>query len=364
MEEHKAKYEEIIDWIKEKLANKELEDGSRLASENELTVLFRVSRQTVRHAFSVLENQGLVERRKGSGTYIKIPRADERKHTKTMRVGVVTTYINEYIFAPIIREVEKVLSKSGYDMQLSFTNNSVEKERLILKSLNKNMTVDGIIAEPTRSGLPNPNLKLYQEIIDSGVPVIFLNSFYPDIDAPHISMNDKMAGKIVTEHLLQCGHRKIGGIFKSDDGQGHCRYAGYMEALMEADLKVKSERIAWIDTEGLRSYKEYFSWVLKRLADCTACVCYNDEVANMLVSMCLEQGIRIPDDLSVVGIDNSDLASYCEVSLTSAENPVKDLGRIAAQGILNLINGHSNQESIELNPSIIIRNSVKIIDSL
>lgn len=362
MEENKAKYEEIVDWIKEKIANKDLEDGSRLASENELTAIFRVSRQTVRHAFSVLENQGLVERRRGSGTFIKVPRSEQRE--KTMRIAVVTTYVNEYIFSPIIQEVETVLSKSGYDMQLSFTNNSVEKERLILKGFIKNMTVDGIIAEPTKSGLPNPNLSLYREIMDSGVPVIFINCYYRDLDAPHVSMNDKMAGKMVTEHLLQCGHRNIGGIFKSDDGQGHRRYAGYMEALMEADLKVKGERIAWIDTEGLRSSNGYFDWVLKRMAGCTACVCYNDEVANKLVAMCLEQGIRIPDDLSIIGIDNSDLAIYCEVPLTSAEYPIKDMGRIAAQGIVNMISSHSTQESIELNPAIIIRNSVKIINSI
>jgi len=364
MAERKAKYEEIVDWIQSKLDNKELEDGSKLASENELTAIFRVSRQTVRHAISVLENRGLVERRRGSGTFIRISQAEERKHTRTMRVAVVTTYVNEYIFSPIIREVEKVLSKSGYDMQVSFTNNAVEKERLILKGFIKNTTVDGIIAEPTKSGLPNPNLSLYREIMDSGVPVIFLNSFYRELDAPHVSMNDKMAGKIVTEHLLQCGHRKIGGIFKSDDGQGHSRYAGYMEALMEADLKVKGERIAWIDTEGLRGSDEYFSWVLKRLAGCTACVCYNDEVANKLVAMCLEQGIRVPEDLSVIGIDNSDLANFCEVPLTSAENPIKDLGRIAAMGIIDLISGHSIQESMELDPAIVIRNSVKIIDSI
>jgi len=364
MAEHKAKYEEIVDWVEDRLHKKELADGSRLESENELTAIFRVSRQTVRHAISVLENKGLVERRRGSGTFIRIPRKEEKTHTKTMRVAVVTTYVNEYIFSPIIQEVEKILSKSDYDMQVSLTNNSIEKERLILTSFLKNMTVDGIIAEPTKSGLPNPNLPLYREIMDRGIPIIFLNSFYRELHAPHVSMNDKMAGKIVTEHLLQCGHRKIAGIFKSDDGQGHSRYAGYVEALMEAEIKVKGERIAWIDTEGLRSTPDYFEWVLKRLADCTACVCYNDEVANKLVAICLEQGIKIPDDLSVVGIDNSELSTFCEVPLTSAENPIKDLGRIAALGILELIHGHSVQEKMELDPKIVMRSSVKIIDSI
>lgn len=276
----------------------------------------------------------------------------------------MTTFVNEYIFSPILQQAEKMLSNSGYTMQISFTNNSIEKERFILKNHLKDMTVDGIIAEPTKSGLPNPNIQLYKDIMEQGIPVLFINSFYEELDAPHVSMNDELAGRIATEHLLQCGHRKIAGIFKADDGQGHHRYSGYLKALMEADIKVRGEHIAWIDTVGLRGPAEEFDWVLKRLTDCTACVCYNDEVANKLVGLCLEQGIKIPEDLSVIGIDNSELATYCEVPLTSVENPIEDLGRIAALEIMEMVNGHSVQKSIELDPKIVIRNSVKIIDSM
>jgi len=364
MEEQKSKYEEIVNWVQARLDCGELDQGDRLESENELTAIFGVSRQTVRHAISVLDNRGMVDRRRGSGTYIKIPEKQERKITKTKRIGIVTTYVNEYIFLPIIQEMERVLSKSGYNMQVSFTNNSIEKERLILKSLLKDMAVDGIITEPARSGLPNPNLPLYRAIMDLGVPVIFLNSFYKELPAPYVGLDDKAAGKIAAEHLLQCGHRKIGGIFKADDGQGHERYAGYVEALMEAEVKVKGERIAWIDTEGLRSPVEDFHWVLKRLTDCTACVCYNDEVAKKLINICLEQGISIPEDLSVVGIDNSDLGIFCEVPFTSVENPVNDLGRTAALKMMELLNGHAVEHSMTLKPKVIMRNSVRMIDNM
>lgn len=358
----KAKYEEITDWIRARLNSGELKAGSRLESENQLVSIFSVSRQTVRHAISVLEHQGILERRRGSGTYIRLSSKKRTSNSyKTMRVAVMTTYVNEYIFSPIIEEMEKVLSEAEYSMQISFTNNSVEKERFILKGLLEHAEIDGVIAEPTKSALPNPNLDLYKRFKMLGIPVLFLNSYYEELDFPHISMNDKIAGKMATEHLLQCGHRKIAGIFKADDGQGKIRYSGYVEALMEADIRIKEKRIVWIDTEELRGTKEEFYRVLNRLEDCTACVCYNDEVANKLVGICLEQGLQIPGDISVVGIDNSNLAVYCEVPLTSMENPIRDLGRLAAVHIMKLINKESMGESLELEPKPVVRNSVRII---
>lgn len=364
MAEQKAKYEEIVDWVQGKIRKKELLEGFRLESENELTKIFGVSRQTVRHAISILENRGLVERRRGSGTFITIPNTKEENREKTMRVAVVTTYVNEYIFSPIMQEIEKVLSKAGYDMQVAFTNNSIEKEGFIFKSLLKNINVDGIIVEATKSALPNPNEAIYSKIMDQGIPIVFINSYYKNIDAPHVSMNDKLASKLATEHLLQCGHQKIGGIFKADDGQGPLRYEGYVEALQQAEIKVKGERIAWIDTEGLRNKKDYFPWILQRLKDCTACVCYNDEVANILVSQCLEHGIRVPEDFSIIGIDDSELAKFCEVPLTSVKNPIHKLGQVAGKSIIELIEGNEIEKVIELDPEVVIRNSVRIINTI
>lgn len=153
--------------------------------------------------------------------------------------------------------------------------------------------------------------------------MLFINSFYPQLDAPHVSLNDKMTGKLVTNYLLQCGHRDIAAIFKGDDGQGHERYAGYLEALMEANVRIRDKRVVWIDTEILSDFKRCENWIVDRMEGCTACVCYNDDVASKFLSVCKKKGIKVPDDLSVISIDNSDIAGFCEVPLTSAENPVR-----------------------------------------
>jgi GntR family transcriptional regulator of arabinose operon len=362
MAEEKSKYEEIAGLITREIEQGKFLTGDKIYSENEMAGMFGVSRQTARHAVYVLEQKGLVKRRRGSGTYVK-NRENSREDdaARSMRIAVMTTYVDEYIFPNMLKEMENRLSGAGYSLQISFTHNTVEKERMILKGFLKKGSVDGIIAEPIKSGLPNPNLDIYRELQRRKIPLLFLDSYYPELSAVHISMDDYLAGKMVTEHLLQCGHRKIAAVFKSDDGQGHKRYAGYMDALMQWDIKVKSERIAWIDTCELKEMKMDSSRYLRRLKGCTACVCYNDEVANQLVGILKEAGMKIPQDFSIVGIDNSELAGRCEIPLTSAQNPVKELAGIAAVKMLELLAGLKDENSIELKPRMIIRKSVRIL---
>ena len=367
MDEPVAKYKEICLWVKRRLDSGELRPGDKVESEYRLCEQFKVSRQTVRHAIAVLEEEGIVKRYRGSGTYISEGQQAAPQREKTMQIAVMTTFVQEYIFSAIIRELEAQFSGTEYSLQIFVTNNSVEKERLILKNiLNKN-TVDGLIAETTKSGLPNPNLDIYRRIMEQGVPVLFINSYYPRLDAPHVSLDDKMAGKLVTNYLLQCGHRNIAAVFKGDDGQGHQRYAGYLEALMESNVKINDRWVVWVDTDMvtdlLSDTGQGAGWLCRRLKGCTACVCYNDEVASKLLAVCKENEISVPDDLSLISIDNSDLASYSEVPLTSANNPIRDMARIAALQMLDMIGGDKKPESTELEAQIVVRDSVAVLEA-
>lgn len=363
MGESIAKYKEICLWIKKRLENGELNPGDKIESEYQLCGQFHVSRQTVRHAIAVLEEEGIVQRYRGSGTYISDSDKVVPQKERTMQIAVMTTFVQEYIFSSIIRELETQFTNAEYSLQVSFTNNSVEKERLILKNILSKNTVDGLIAETTKSGLPNPNLDIYRQIMERGIPVLFINSYYPELDAPHVSLNDKTAGKLVTNYLLQCGHQNIAPIFKSDDGQGHQRYAGYLEALLEANVKINDKWIVWIDTEVLSDFERNAEYFFDRFLDCTACVCYNDEVAGKFLSVCRQYGRKVPDDMSVISIDNSDIADHCDIPLTSADNPIRNMARIAALQMLDMINGNEVPKSTELEAEIITRESVALLNT-
>lgn len=208
------------------------------------------------------------------------------------------------------------------------------------------------------SGLPNPNLEHYRRLQKMGIPILFFNSFYPELDIPYVCMNDVEAGRTAAEYLIRQGHTRIAGIFKSDDGQGRCRYKGYVKALHAAKLPVDERRICWIDTLDQYSLSKSTQRVLDRLAGCTACVCYNDEVAHTLTGLCERAGIRIPEELSVVSIDNSELAQLNAVSLTSVAHPMEQMGKKVAENLLRLTENPKYSATYEFMPKLVVRESV------
>lgn len=356
--EAKPKYIEIHEWIKKQIISGELKPGERMYSENELMEMFSVSRQTVRHAISRLEFEEFVVRKRGSGTYIR-EKKEQEKRVNSMQIAVVTTYIDEYIFPGIIREIERTVSKEGYGIQFASTHNSIESEREVLRRLLRENTVDGIVVEATKSALPNPNLPLYRQILERNIPLVFINSYYPEIQAPHVSMNDRMAGKMAAQYLIRKGHRKIGAIFKCDDGQGYLRYAGFVEAMMEARIPIREGQVIWISTEDGRRMRQEEDRYLGRLEDNTAYVCYNDKVAMEFIEILEKHQIRVPDNISVVGIDNAEISLHHGTALTTVQNPLQSLGELTATVMLKMIHGIPVEKDYELMPTMVERMSVK-----
>lgn len=357
MGKSQSKYMELVNFIKEQIESERFLPGQKIYSENVLKDMFHVSRQTVRHAISVLVEQGVLISVRGSGTYIN----DKRRANleSRTRISVVTTYVDGYIFPRTIKGIENILFENGYSVQIAFTNNQNSRERTILQDILSRDEVAGVIMETTKSGIPNPNLHLYMELQKRGIPVLFINSSYPLLPIPHVSLNDKMAGNIITGHMLEMGHRNIGGIFKLDDGQGHMRYAGYLEALQDAGVEALDTRIIWIDTENIKCLYKIKDQILHRLKGCTAVVCYNDQIAFELIEIAKKEGIRVPGDLSVAAVDDSELAVLGEVAFTSVPHPMDRLGEKAAENLLKMIADPSFDATYEFDAEIVCRDSVK-----
>lgn len=357
MDKARPKYLELVEWINGQIQDKKLAAGQKMYSENELKEMFGVSRQTVRHAISVLEQDGIIRRVQGSGTYINDNRLANL--AKRMRVSVVTTYVDGYIFPRTIQGIESVLLEMGYSVQIAFTNNQNGRERTILEDIISRDEVAGIIMETTKSGIPNPNLHLYQEIRKRRIPILFINSYYPQLKIPHVSINDRMAGWKMTRYMISRGHKRIGGIFKLDDGQGRLRYSGYIDAMLDAGLEVDDGRILWVDTEDVKHLEKLTEKILDRFKDCTGVFCYNDEVAFGLLDVFKKAGIKVPADISVVGVDDSELAVLGEVGITSAPHPMERLGQKAAQNLLRMIKDPYFDANYEFDVDIVQRESVR-----
>lgn len=353
------KYLAIVDWVKNYIAEEKLGPNDRFLTEKQLCTIHNVSRQTVRQALMMLESENVICRVRGSGTFVSGRNTPQTSAQAKKSIGVISTYFSDYIFPHIVTGIESVLNDAGYSMQLAITHNQVFEETQALETMLSH-GVAGLIVEPSKSALPNPNAALYTELKRRDLPLVFFNAKYPWADFPCATMDDEAAGRIVTDHLIECGHRSIAGLFALDDIQGHKRYSGYMKSCLEHNITGWENNVFWFSTSDRSSMFRFAKGKLLDLLDSvTAVVCYNDKLAISLLQMCREKGIKVPEDLSVVGIDDSRYASICDVPLTTVHHPHSKLGEAAAEMLLGIIDRRAPfPEDRIFVPELIVRSSV------
>ena len=339
------KYQSIADSLRQ-----EIESGQYdrlLPTEQLLCQRFQISRQTVRRALSMLEDEGLITRRQGSGSHLR-----ERTEPETVlncTIAVVTTYISDYIFPSILRGMEAVLTANSSAPLLFATQNQIATERKTLQTLLTMRDLDGVLVEGSKTALPNPNLDLYRKLIDRGVRLVFFNGTYPELAAiPSVLADNYGGGKLLVEHLNRKGHQNIAGIFKNDDMQGTLRYAGYAETLRNLGLPLEDSRISWYNTETRKSFysEAYLDAVLEGFQGCSAIVCYNDEVAIRVVSHLKKRGVAVPEEMAVVSFDDSQYSELAPVRITSLSHGSRNLGELAANLMLRLLRGEACQSQV------------------
>ena len=330
--------------------------STKFPSEAELSARYGYSRQTVRKALDLLEQEGSIVRIRGSGTYLS---ADGRG--RAGKVAVITAYTEEYLYPQLLRDIGAELSRGGYEMQRFGSGNRILREREILRQLIQNPP-EGILLEGAKTALPSPNLDLLRQLDRKGIPVIYLHAPLPVPENAAYVLDDNEGGaRMLVRHLLDRGHQRIAGIFKSDDRQGIERYRGYLAELLEAGQTVPEESILWYDTEDRDrlmngQYNRLDRFVHFRLDGCTAVVCYNDEIAYALIRTLLASGIRVPEDCAVVSFDNSHYCSLSPVSITSLAHERHQMGTTAARMLIRLMRGN-NARGVRLPWTLRARNS-------
>lgn len=355
-----AKYSKLVAYLKDEILMGRIRAGDPIPSENTLAEMFTLSRHTVRKAISILVNEGYLQSEHGRGTYC-LDRSKTRNASRN--IGVVTTYISEYIFPKVIAGIDSVLSDSGYSIILMNTNNTTDKEASCLEAvLDKH--VEGLILEPTKSALLTDNIKYFEALDEHRVPYVLIHGIHQQLEGKSCVLLDDAEGmRLVVEYLAKLGHKKIIGIFKADDIQGISRHKGYAKALAEAGLPYDPENVIWFHTDD-RNMKPYHDLLLmyreKRPMDAIAC--YNDQVAFRVYEWLSSQGIRVPEDISLTGFDDSFFSASCPVRITSVSHPKEKLGEAAAEVLLKLISDPDYlQNPIRriFKPELIIKESCK-----
>jgi GntR family transcriptional regulator of arabinose operon len=352
------KYKILADQIRKDIITGKYLAGEKMKSENELVKEYGYSRQTVRQALDILERSDLVTRRRGSGTYVK---DFHEKAEKTYNIGIITTYITDYIFPYIISGIEKVLTPKGYHMLLSITKNRVEDESNVLNSLMEKK-IDGLLVEATKSALPNPNLDIYRKMKAMGVPIVFFNSYYPDLnDFVKVATDDRQAGYDITSYLISRGAKKIGGAFKSDDIQGHMRYFGYSQAMMDRRIGFSDDDIYWYTTneENRFGSPELHNYLANLFRNCDGIICFNEKIALEIENVLEEKGILIPSQMMIGSFDDSKLSELAKVKITTMAHPKEEEGSIAAQKLLNIIETGCEETTEMLPMTLVVKQSTK-----
>ncbi|REE55327.1 GntR family transcriptional regulator [Paenibacillus taihuensis] len=346
---------EITDWIDQG----KLQPDEQMPSENEIAEQFGMSRQTVRQALGELEQEGRLYRMQGKGTFVAKPKEEQVVEART--IGLVTTYISDYIFPHIVRGAEATVRAKGYSLLLSSTDNDKSKERESLSMLTS-QPLSGLIIEPTKSAEGNPNLAYFLALSNKRIPYVMINARYPEISCPSLVIDDEAGGYIAAEHLLQLGHRHIAGFFKTDDLQGVLRLKGFMRAHQQQSTELQPDFVVPYRTEEKAGRAiEIAEELLARPEGKrpTALVCYNDELALRLLEVIRKAGLSVPQDVSIVGFDDSWLATATEVKLTTMAHPKMAMGEDAAQMLFELIEsgGSPVPDSKVYTPELVVRES-------
>lgn len=356
----KAKYFVLMEWIKEEILKGNLSPGQKLMSENEMAETFKVSRHTVRKALSILEQEGYITAVHGKGTFCSnIPKS--RRNSKN--IGVIITYLSDYIFPMVIKGIDHVFTSNGYSILLKNTGNSRKREAESLEEMLKK-NIDGLIIEPSKSQIYCRHSNLYRKLEEYKLPYVFIQGCYPKMkDKPHILMDDCLGGYLATRHLLEQGHLYIAGIFKADDHQGTERHKGYVKALQKSGILYEPDLVIWFHTED-RGVKpsEAVTMMLESNIRIDGIVCYNDQIALEVIHAIEATKRNVPEDISVTGYDDSVIARNSIPKLTTIAHPQEKLGEAAACLLLEKMNGISDEESkVEriLQPKLIVRDSTR-----
>ena len=278
------KYKWLVEQLREIISDSIQNGINKLPTEQELTVRYRVSRQTVRAALAVLEDEREIRRIKGSGAYITGLSSLEDRNI----VGILIPDEQQYEYPALINDIRVTLAAEGFSCKVYPTNSHVDQERQILQFLLKS-PLRALIVEPVKSALPSPNTELYKKLIQKGTSILFLGCAYPQLSQIPVIYEDNLYGAgLLVQSLVEKGHSSIAGIFQMDDQRGHERYQGFLDAMQNQGLTVPDRNICWYTTQELDDFRQsrdisFLKKFLERITpDYTAFICEDDFIAWLL----------------------------------------------------------------------------------
>jgi len=286
--------------------------------------------------------------------YYPNPIAQKLTQKKTFNIGVVVPeFVNEY-YAEVIRGVQDILIEIGYQILIMQSDNKPERELKNVKTLVQKR-MDGLIICPS---VKCKNMDYYLNEINKGYPIVFLNRIEQNYPANKVLFNNTIWSFFATEHLIYQGYKKIYHLSGNNNlGITKDRTQGFVKAMEKHHFSKDDYKV--VET-GILS-KEAKATVQK-LIDTNdlpeAFMCVNDLVALSTISVLIQNQIKVPDDIGVMGFTETKIADLVSPKLSSVKQPTFEMGKAAAEMLMKLINNEEiASDTIILNGSLNIRES-------
>lgn len=259
--------------------------------------------------------------------------ASNLRNKKSNTIGIVVPLINRHFFSSVISGVEDVAYKSGYNVVISQSNDNADKEINIVHSMFLNR-VDGLIISIAMQTSNYDHLKLFRK---KNIPLVFFDRAVPEMETDKIMVDDRAGGFKVTQHLIDQGYQRIAHVGGPQNLLIYqLRLKGYADALEKNGVAYDPSLVltsTLTSDEGIVAVKKLMS--LPQPPD--AIFCANDTIALSAMIYLRDNGVRIPQEMGIVGFSNEPSSKVVSPPITTIVQPGFEMGQKAAELIIRQI---------------------------
>ncbi|HAS3637056.1 TPA: substrate-binding domain-containing protein [Vibrio cholerae] len=330
-----------------------------MATMKDIARLAGVSTSTVSHVInkSRFVSDEIAERVNNAAqqlNYAPSALARSLKMNRTKTIGMLVTTSTNPFFGEVVKGVERSCYHQGYNLILCNTEGDNQRMKASINTLLQKR-VDGLLL--MCSTLEGERLDVFDRYPD--IPIVVMDWGPILFASDKIQDNSLQGGYMAAKHLIECGHKEIGCITGPlIRHQAQMRYEGYKRALAEAGIAINPDWIVESDFECEGGYQA-FEKLYQRGKLPSALFVSNDMMAMGVIQAANQRGLRIPDDLSLIGYDDVHIAKFMTPALTTIHQPKYRLGKAAIDTLLyRLENPDTTAQVVQLEPTLVVRNSV------
>jgi LacI family transcriptional regulator len=287
------------------------------------------------------------------------PVALSLKERKTRSIGIVVCEIANSFFSQIINGIESVAYDRGYNVMISQSHESYDREVLDLQFL-ASRGVDGILVSVSTE---TSDYQHISNLHSKGLPIVLFDRIAPGINTHTIIIDNFKGAYEATEHLINNGYKKIAALCPSEFlSISNERLAGYKESLTAKGLKINNDYIKHCFYGGMvfSEVEEAINQLMTLKDPPDAIVTLSDKLTLGSLKTFKRRGMKIPDDMAIVGFSNADIAEITDPALTFVRQPAFEMGKASTELLLQLIESKRPVTEFEkriLSPEFIVMES-------